>query len=50
MAIDNLHFRCNENSFKLKHDFDEKVLNEKKEFKGTKKMDNEGNAGKNNEE
>ena len=51
MAIDNLNFRCNENSFKLKHDFDEKILSEKKEFNATKKVEGEGNAtGKNEDE
>ena len=40
MAIDNLYFRCNENSFRLKHDFDEKVMSEKKEFKANKKLEN----------
>lgn len=50
MAIDNLFFRCNENSFKLKHDFEEKQ-GEKKEFKATKKVEGEGNnATKNDDE
>lgn len=51
MAINNLYYRCQENSFKLKHDFDEKAVyvdKEKKEFKATKKVDeseNKGNQG-----
>lgn len=49
MAIDNLYFRCNENSFKLKHDFQEKQI-EKKQFKATKKVQGEGTTTKNEDE
>lgn len=49
MAIDNLYFRCNENSFKLKHDFEEKPA-EKKQFKATKKAEMETNTSKNEDE
>lgn len=47
MAIDNLYFRCNENSFKLKHDFEDKQ--DKKQFKATKKIEGESSVpnGKN---
>lgn len=41
LAIDNLNYRCNENNFKLKYDFDEKVA-EKKEPK-SKKIEGDGN-------
>lgn len=37
MAIDNLSYRCNENSLKLKYQFDDKANPEKKEIK-TKKI------------
>ena len=50
MAINNLHYRCQENSFRLKHDFDEKVVyvdKEKKEFKATKKVDEPESKGGN---
>jgi hypothetical protein len=40
MAIDNLYFRCNENSYRLKHDFEDKQ-NDKKEFKLSKKIEGE---------
>ena len=36
MAIDNLHYRCNENSMKLKYELDEKANPEKKEIKAKK--------------
>jgi len=46
LAIDNLNYRCNENNYKLKYDFDEK-MGEKKEPK-SKKIEGEG-ASKNDE-
>lgn len=41
MAIDNLHYRCSENSHKLKYEFDEKNLNtdNKKDTKPVKKSE-----------
>jgi hypothetical protein len=42
LAIDNLNYRCNENNYKLKYEFDEK-MGEKKEPK-SKKIEGEGNA------
>lgn len=47
LAIDNLNYRCNENNYKLKYEFDEK-MGEKKEMK-SKKLEGEGNS-KNEEE
>jgi hypothetical protein len=42
MAIDNLHYRCNENSYRIKYEFDDKNIGEKKEMK-TKKIDDLSN-------
>jgi hypothetical protein len=33
LAIDNLNFRCNENNYRLKYEFDDKGSTEKKEPK-----------------
>ena len=42
LAIDNLNYRCNENNYKLKYDFDEKMA-EKKEPK-SKKIEGDSSA------
>ncbi len=48
MAIDNLNFRCNENSHKLKYEFEDKPI-PNKEGKN-KKMDNEFLSSQNENE
>ncbi len=42
LAIDNLNYRCNENNYKLKYEFDERMA-EKKEMK-SKKLEGEGSG------
>lgn len=39
LAIDNLNFRCNENNYRLKYEFDDKGSTEKKDTKVKKQED-----------
>jgi hypothetical protein len=40
LAIDNLNYRCSENNYRLKYEFDDKGQIEKKESKQKKGEDN----------